>query len=29
MSIAMILRHRSNLQKILRGEELGFKKKDQ
>ena len=29
MSIAMIVRHRSNLQKILRGEELGFKKKDQ
>ncbi|MQX53016.1 glycerol-3-phosphate 1-O-acyltransferase PlsY [Alcanivorax sp. PA15-N-34] len=29
MSLVMIARHRSNLQKILRGEELGFKKKDQ
>ena len=28
MSVVMIVRHRSNLEKILRGEELGFKKKD-
>ncbi|EKF74626.1 hypothetical protein A11A3_07398 [Alcanivorax hongdengensis A-11-3] len=28
LSVVMILRHRSNLQKLLRGEELGFKKKD-
>lgn len=28
LSLVMILRHRSNLQKLLRGEELGFRKKD-
>ena len=28
LSLVMIARHRSNLQKILRGEELGFRKKD-
>ncbi|MDX1804230.1 MAG: glycerol-3-phosphate 1-O-acyltransferase PlsY [Alcanivorax sp.] len=28
LTLVMIIRHRSNLQKLLRGEELGFKKKD-
>ena len=28
LSLVMILRHRSNLQKLLRGEELGFRQKD-